>query len=124
MHKWILSSIVLVACALGVYLLAAGLPDRPHEEVLPEGQERLTITGSNFEFNQQEYRVKAGTTYQIKYSDKLGKHGVEIKGLDINLSAANPTVEYTFDTPGEYEIVCSIMCGTGHADMKSILIVE
>ena len=124
MYKWTMATLVTIACALGVYLLAAGLPEKPHEEVLPEGQERLTITASNFEFNEKEYHVKAGTTYQIKFSNKLGKHGAEIKELGIELTAENPTQEVTFDQPGQYELHCSIMCGTGHADMKSVIIVE
>src|SRR5690606_36922116 len=89
MHKWTMATLVLIACALGVYLLASGLPERPHEEVLPDGMESLTITATNFAFNETEYRVKAGTTYKVKYSNKLGKHGAEIKDLGIELTADN-----------------------------------
>ena len=124
MYKWTMATLIMIACALGVYLLASGLPEKPHEEVLPEGQELLSITASNFEFNEKEYHVKAGTTYKVKYANKLGKHGAEIKELGIELTADNPTQEITFDTPGQYELHCSIMCGTGHADMKSVIIVE
>lgn len=124
MYKWIMSALVTVACVFGVYLLAQGMPQRPQEEVLPEGQELLKITATNFEFNEKEYHVKAGTTYTIKFSNELGKHGAEIKGLDINLTETNPTIEYTFDKPGTYELICSIMCGQGHAEMKSVIIVS
>lgn len=124
MYKWVMSTIVVIACVLGVYLLASGLPEKPHEEVLPEGQELLKITATNFEFDQKEYQVKAGTKYTIKFNNKMGKHGAEIKGLDINLTDTNPTVEYTFDKPGTYELHCSIMCGAGHADMVSTIVVS
>lgn len=121
--KWIMSGLVTVACALGVYLLAAGLPDRPQEEVAPEGQELLKISASNFEFDKKQYEVKAGTTYQIKFTNASGRHGAEIQGLDVNLSADNPVMEFTFDKPGEYKLVCSIMCGQGHSTMSSTIIV-
>jgi len=122
--KWIMSTLVTIACAFGVFLLASGLPEKPHEEVLPEGQELLKITASNFEFDQKEYHVKAGTKYTIKFSNKLGKHGAAIKDLGIDLSDSNPTQEYTFDKPGTYELHCSIMCGQGHADMVSTIVVS
>ncbi|TVY00408.1 cupredoxin domain-containing protein [Cohnella terricola] len=124
MHKWIMSALVTIACAMGVYLLATGLPERPKEEKLAEGQELLKIKATNFEFDQAEYHVKAGTTYKIKFSNTLGTHGIEFVGLGIDLTKDNPDTEFTFDKPGEYELHCSIMCGQGHAGMKSKLIVE
>ncbi|WP_123039696.1 cupredoxin domain-containing protein [Cohnella candidum] len=124
MYKWIMSTIVTIACAFGVYLLASGLPEKPKEEVLPAGEELLKISASNFEFDQKEYHVKAGTKYTIKFSNKLGKHGAEIKDLGINLNENNPTAEVTFDKPGTYELHCSVMCGQGHANMQSTIVVS
>jgi len=125
MHKWTMATIVLIACALSVYLLASGMPEKPKEEVLPEGVESLTIEAVDWDFDQKEYRVKAGTTYQLKLVNKVGRHGAEIKGLGIDLTPSNPTQEVTFTEAGAtYEVVCSIMCGIGHADMKSVIIVE
>lgn len=126
MYKWVMSTLVTAACALGVYLLATGLPDKPKDEAagLKEGQELLKITATNFEFNEKEYHVKAGTNYLIKFSNKLGNHGIEVKDLGIELEASKPETEFTFDKPGKYEMHCSIMCGQGHADMKATIIVE
>jgi cytochrome c oxidase subunit 2 len=124
MYKWVMATFVTVACALAVYLLASGLPDKPHEEVAPEGQELLKITAINFEFNEKEYHVKAGTTYTIKFANEMGNHGAEIKDLGINLTKDHPSQEFTFDKPGTYEIHCSIMCGQGHGDMQSTIIVS
>ncbi|MBN2983127.1 MULTISPECIES: cytochrome C oxidase subunit II [Cohnella] len=124
MYKRILPALIVVACLFGVYLLATGLPERPKEEELAEGQEMLKISATNFSFDQTEYRVKAGTTYVLSYSNKLGNHGAEIADLNINLTKDNPRAEVTFDTPGEYEMHCSIMCGQGHGDMVAKIIVE
>lgn len=124
MHKWLMSTLVVIACALGVYLMSTGLPEKPKSETagLAEGQELLKITATNFNFDKTEYHVKAGTLYKVKFSNKLGVHGVKINGVDF--SADNPEADMTFDTPGEYEIACEIMCGQGHAGMKSKIIVE
>lgn len=124
--KWLMSTLVTVACVMGVYLMATGLPEKPKDEAseLLEGQELLKITATSFSFDQQEYHVKAGTNYKIKFANKLGNHGVEVNGLDIELTEEAPEMEYTFDKPGTYEMKCSIMCGQGHADMISTIIVE
>jgi cytochrome c oxidase subunit II len=124
MYKWIMSTIVTVACALAVYLLAAGMPVKPHEEALPPGTELLKITATNFEFDQKEYHVKAGKTYLIKFSNRLGSHGAEFKGLNVIVDGTHPSATYKFDKPGTYEIHCSQMCGQGHANMKSTIIVS
>jgi cytochrome c oxidase subunit 2 len=126
MHKWLLSTLITVACAMGVYLLATGLPAKPINEAasLKPGQELLKIVATSFNFDQAEYHVKAGTNYKIKFSNKLGNHGAEIVGLNVSLSQDAPETEVTFDKPGTYELHCSIMCGQGHAGMKSKFIVE
>ena len=124
MHKWVMSTLVVIACLMGVYLLSSGLPEKPKSETagLAEGQELLKITMTNFEFDKSEYRVKAGTLYKVKLTNKLGAHGVKVNGVD--LSNNNPEADITFDTPGEYEIKCEIMCGQGHGNMISKIIVE
>lgn len=126
MHKWLMSTLVTIACAMGVYLLATSLPAKPKDEAsdLKPGQELLKIKATNFEFDQKEYHVKAGTLYKIKFSNSLGNHGAEIVGLNVEMSKDAPEMEVTFDKPGEYELHCSIMCGQGHAGMKSKFIVE
>lgn len=127
MHKWLLSTLITIACAMGVYLLATGLPEKPKDEAsdLKEGQELLKIKATNFNFDEEEYHVKAGTNYKVTFANTLGTHGVEIVGLDdIELDNETSELEYTFTTPGTYEIRCSIMCGQGHSTMISKLIVE
>jgi cytochrome c oxidase subunit 2 len=126
MHKWILSTLITIACAMGVYLMATRLPAKPVDEAatLKPGQELLKIVATSFNFDQEEYHVKAGTNYKIKFSNKLGVHGAEIVGLNVELSKDAPEMEVTFDKPGTYELHCSIMCGQGHGTMKSKFIVE
>jgi cytochrome c oxidase subunit II len=82
----------------------------------------LNIDATNFKFDQAEYRVKAGETVNVNFTSSQGMHGLKINGLDIELQDGQSS---TFVAEkGEYDIECSIMCGTGHNSMKAKLIVE
>jgi cytochrome c oxidase subunit 2 len=84
----------------------------------------ITIHATNFDFNESEYRVKKGEKVKVVLVNDQGNHGIDIKGLDVSIKKNNGTAEFTADKAGEYEIVCSIMCGTGHNDMVAKFIVE
>ncbi|OAB46047.1 cupredoxin domain-containing protein [Paenibacillus glacialis] len=86
--------------------------------------EEIVIKASNYTFDQQEYRIKQGTTVKIVFKNEEGNHGVMIPGLEVQLSKKNPSQVITADKPGEYEIICSVFCGSGHTAMISKLIVE
>jgi cytochrome c oxidase subunit 2 len=126
MYKWIMSTLVVIACGMGVFLLATSLPAKPvsDESELAEGQQLLKIQATSFEYNEKEFHVKAGQNYLIKFSNKLGNHGAAIKELGLDFNADNPKMSYTFKNKGTYEMHCSIMCGQGHAGMMSKIIVE
>jgi cytochrome c oxidase subunit 2 len=83
----------------------------------------LKLIASNWEFDQEEYTVAAGEPINFILENKAGFHGVQIKGLGIDL-ADGKAKQYTITEPGTYEIICSIQCGTGHSTMKSKLIVQ
>lgn len=84
----------------------------------------LRIEASNFKFDQAEYKVTKGESLKVVLSNTEGIHGLEIVGLDVILGGGNPmSAEVTFDKAGTYEIICTVPCGIGHVDMKSILIV-
>ncbi|SDS00299.1 cytochrome c oxidase subunit 2 [Paenibacillaceae bacterium GAS479] len=125
--KWIMSIMLILAAALGIYMLTIGMPKPPQDETagLPEGVELLKIVGTGeFKFDKPEYVVKAGQKYKMVLTNKGGIHGVGIKEFGIDLKDDKMEQEVVFDKPGRYELHCSVMCGVGHADMKSVLVVE
>jgi len=127
MHKWIMFVVFIAASVFGLYLLAFELPEKPVDESagLPEGMTLLKIEAySDFTFGQPEYRVKQGDSVRLLLQNKSGVHGIEIAALGIKLEGDTLQQDVVFDQPGEYDIVCSIPCGTGHATMMSKLIVE
>jgi cytochrome c oxidase subunit 2 len=84
----------------------------------------IIIKATNYSFDQQEYRITKGVPVKIVFENEKGNHGVMIPGLNIQLSAKKSSTVITPDETGEYEIICSVFCGSGHGGMVSKLIVE
>ncbi|HEX7056529.1 MAG TPA: cupredoxin domain-containing protein [Bacilli bacterium] len=84
----------------------------------------IVLHASNFKYDQEEYHVKAGEPVKITLDEQEGVHGAESKELGFNLDPNKKSVVITPEKPGTYEIKCSVPCGTGHADMKTKLVVE
>ena len=64
-------------------------------------------------------------TFRITSPDVL--HGFQIVGTNVNLTVAPGYVSEattTFETPGEYLVVCNEYCGLGHHLMQGKVIVE
>ncbi len=125
MHKWILAVLFFGAAALGVGILFNELPQPPSEEELAAAENTLEIVATNWDFDQDEYVVEAGSTMTVALDNKQGLHGIAISGLGVELQGANLSQEVTFGEAGtEYEITCIIMCGQGHAEMKAKIVVQ
>ena len=112
MHKWAMFILFIAASVLGLAVIIFA-PPTGDEEIIPEAQENeIQFIMTNYQFDKQEYKITAGVPMTLTMVNKQGIHGVMIQGTDINL------------TPGEYTLLCSIMCGPGHDDMVAKLIVE
>jgi len=125
MHKWIMAVLFFGAAALGVGILFSELPQPPSEEELAAAENTLEIVASNWEFDQAEYVVEAGSTMTVALKNDQGLHGIAISGLGIELQGAALSQEVTFGEAGEvYEVSCIILCGQGHAEMKAKIVVQ
>lgn len=93
----------------------------PIEKLEKETGNKVEIIAENWSFNQKVYTVPAGeVTIQLKNTE--GFHGISINGTEVSIEG-DGTYTTTLE-PGEYSIVCNIVCGTGHQDMVATLIVE
>lgn len=126
MQKWTMFALFSIACLLAAGLMLFNMPKAPVEETAPEGVNVVKIEANDdFTFGAAEYKVKVGEPVRLKLvNESAVQHGAEIKDLGINLQTGEMQKDITFDKPGRYEIHCSVMCGTGHLDMKSFLVVE
>lgn len=94
---------------------------------LADGSVEVRIIALMFAFQPSEIRVPAGrkVTFRITSSDVV--HGFQIVGTNGNTMVVPGYVSQfstTFDSPGEYLIVCNEYCGLGHHGMFGKLIVE
>lgn len=112
-------SIALVAC--GSSDKGAGETPANTNDQAGSADQEITIEASNWKFDQEVYTVKAGDV-KINLKNAEGMHGIQILDTDVSING-NGSATTTLE-PGEYDIICSIQCGTGHADMVSKLVVE
>ncbi|SHG56296.1 cupredoxin domain-containing protein [Ornithinibacillus halophilus] len=91
-----------------------------------ETNQTINLIAKNFSFEgengEKTFYVKAGEEVTLNLTNDEGMHGVVIHDLDVQLDEEG-TVTFTPTEPGEYEILCSIFCGTGHGDMKANVVV-
>ncbi|TXK85531.1 cupredoxin domain-containing protein [Paenibacillus sp. N3.4] len=122
--------VLMLGIALVIAITACGSKDNkaaetktPSASTQPAGQ-TVVLKATNFKFDQTEYHVKKGEPVTITLDNSQGVHGAAIKDFKINLDNSNKTATFTPDKAGSFPINCSIMCGTGHANMKTMLIVD
>jgi len=118
----ILTAIVLAA---GVALLAGcGGGNGGGDSAAPKGEgTKIEIKATNWDFEPKEIRVKQGETVTISLVNEEGLHNILVKGYNQKIEAGKP-VTFVANKTGEFEFICDIMCGVGHADMIGKLIVE
>ncbi|MDR7077452.1 heme/copper-type cytochrome/quinol oxidase subunit 2 [Neobacillus niacini] len=128
--------LLFLAGALTIGLAACGGADEettaPKQEESTEagaasGVEEYTITATNWDFtSDKELTIKKGTKVKINLVNKEGMHTISSEGLGIEMGADKPA-EFTADKTGEYELICSTVCGAteDHEAMKiSLKIVD
>jgi plastocyanin len=99
------------------------------EEVDPstvETNQTINLVAKNFSFEGENgettFYVKAGEEVTLNLTNDEGMHGIIINGLDVQLDGEG-TVTFTPTEAGEYDLFCSIFCGTGHGDMTASVVV-
>ncbi|MBP1988958.1 hypothetical protein [Paenibacillus eucommiae] len=128
MYKWVYFVLFISASVLGVGVLFQNISAH-RAEIAAESEDAgksLKIVASNWHFDEPEYKVTKGDKLKVSLVQKEGIHAVHItgEGLDVTLDKNNPSQEISFDAAGNYEVICVLPCGEGHADMKSTLIVQ
>jgi cytochrome c oxidase subunit 2 len=127
MQKWILFVLFIGAGVLGLGVLFQQISDRQAATASEANAgKQLKIVASNWKFDQAEYTVTKGEATKVALVLKEGVHAINIKGegVDITLDKNTPSQEVKFDKPGTYDLHCVLPCGTGHADMKSKIVVQ
>ncbi len=92
-----------------------------------DGRVTVSLRAEFYVFRPEQVHVPAGVpvTFRVTSPDVL--HGFQIVGTNVNLTVAPGYVSEattTFETPGEYLVVCNEYCGLGHHLMQGKVIVE
>lgn len=76
----------------------------------------ITVSATNFEFDQKDIKLKVGDTVKLTLKNVNGNHGLQIPGLNVNINNGE-TATFTVTEAGVFDYNCSIQCGAGHKDM-------
>jgi heme/copper-type cytochrome/quinol oxidase subunit 2 len=107
-------------------MAAGGMVNVPFQ-VTQSMVQRIDLKASRFTFTPSSLRVKAGLPVELHIEATDGTHGIAIPGLDIKQrldQGKEVVVSFTPTKAGQYPFRCSVLCGSGHLNMKGELIVE
>lgn len=97
-------------------------PTKTEEQV-----KEITVVAKQFSFDPDPIIVNKGDKVKLILRSADVAHGFAIieYGINKRFDKDNPViVEFTADKAGEFEVRCSVFCGSGHSDMRGKLIVQ
>ena len=122
--------------------VSSGMPaldsNMARETIVIEESEDSVVSGSGslkefemvakqFEFMPEAIEVSQGDRVKIILTSADVTHGFAINEYGINerIVPGQPTVvEFTADKKGTFTFYCSVMCGSGHRNMRGTLVVK
>lgn len=88
---------------------------------------RIAVVMKKYAVEPPVIRVPRGAFVELIVTTPDVQHGFYVPGLGIRepVHKSRPAV-ITFDaeTPGEYPVECSILCGPGHDEMRGKIVIE
>lgn len=122
--KLMKNSPTLYRFALSLALLSLVLAGCQRQAPAPR---HVAVLMKKYTITPAEIRVQQGETIQFEVITEDVQHGFTIAALGINepVNPGRPAVfTYTAVKKGTFQIDCGIICGSGHDDMRAVLIVE
>jgi len=87
--------------------------------------EEIHVTAKNWEWMIDKTELKKGKTYKFIVTSQEGLHGFTIDGTSVKdvkaMKGQVETVTFTPEAAGDLQVRCTIICGTGHLNMKTML---
>jgi len=124
-------SLILISVILSCYGYSYGNGDHMHGEAMQAEQgakiKEINLEAYQYGFSPDPVVVKKGDMVKFDITSRDVTHGVYIKEYGINVvvkKGEHKKKEFLADKEGNFEIVCSVYCGSGHSRMKGKLIVE
>lgn len=85
----------------------------------------VQVVAKQFAFEPAVIQVTAGEPVRLVIRSADRVHGFSIRDLNVDVQiprSGNVVVEFTAPRAGRYEIACSEFCGSGHGQMKAVLV--
>lgn len=101
--------------------------DNPGVRQIGPDRYEVVMYGQMWSFVPNEIRVPAGARLTFRTTSADVIHGLAIEGTRVNLMLIPGQVtelDYTFEKPGEYLLICHEYCGRAHHEMGGKVIVE
>ena len=109
-------------------LVGQGTPVQQENASTQSGQvKEFKMTAKQFAFEPSTIEVNKGDKVRLVVTSTDVPHGIAIPEYGINqrLEPGQPvTIEFTADKQGTFTAFCSVLCGSGHRDMKGKIIVK
>lgn len=121
--KKLILPLLAVCFVMAIAACGAKKEEASNNAADPNAQ-KVTITATNWQFDQKEYKVKKGQPVTITFDSKQGLHDVELKDFNVKVNTNKKTATFIPDKTGSFDMRCTILCGQGHTDMVSKLVVE
>lgn len=108
----------------GIVITVASLREWPHAIAAGDDVVQVNATGGQWYWEIDTQEIPVGKTVVFNLHTKDVNHGFGVVGPSGHLlfqTQAMPgyvnKVQYTFDEPGDYRVLCMEFCGVAHHDM-------
>ena len=114
---------ILVISMTGCSSESVSPVDNPNDSEVKE----FGVIAKNWEFDPDTITVNKGDSVRLSVRSVDVRHGIAIPAFRVN-SVLEPgsvsEIKFVADKTGTFEFSCSVQCGSGHGDMKGLLIVN
>ena len=115
---------------MAAFAAVAGAPQAPSPAPAVAEPKVFEVVARRFDFEPATIEVTEGDHVRLLVRSADGPHGVEIKQFKVKKAVprAKPgdspvVIEFVAASAGEFPILCSEYCGSGHKDMTGRLVV-
>ncbi|TAK48162.1 MAG: cytochrome C oxidase subunit I [Xanthobacteraceae bacterium] len=119
-------SLVAAMLVVGVAVTGISLAVWPHSVSAGPARQVVNVTGHQWYWEIEDVRLVTGSPVVFNVHTEDVNHGLGVYDADFRLIVqiqAMPgylnQVQYTFEKPGKYRILCMEFCGVAHHDMTS-----
>ena len=121
--KLIISGFLLIFVATAI-LLIINLKGAVNPYVINEDDAReIIIDAKRFEYSPDVVRIKEGEKIKLSVNNLDGEHGFSIPELDLEVHDEEGVI-FVANKKGTFDFYCHHYCGSGHSNMKGVLIIE